>query len=151
MSNTLEDKIKDFSKIKQALEAKRKELRKEATEMASKFFKENTGELFKEHPIMKSFSWEQFTPYFNDGDTCVFRARTDEDSIKINGEHWDDWWYRDEKDATPEQLQKTAAVNAVSKFLNLFSKEDFEAAFGDHTSVVVTPDSIEVIDCTDHY
>jgi hypothetical protein len=31
-----------------------------------------SAELFEEFPELESFSWTQYTPYFNDGDTCEF-------------------------------------------------------------------------------
>lgn len=38
------------------------------------FFKEACSLLFDNLPDLKSFGWRQYTPYFNDGDPCVFRA-----------------------------------------------------------------------------
>jgi len=39
--------------------------------------KEMVVEFFAEHPDLLSFSWTQYTPYWNDGDVCVFSAATD--------------------------------------------------------------------------
>lgn len=33
--------------------------------------------IFKRNKSFKSFSWTQYTPYWNDGDTCLFTAHTD--------------------------------------------------------------------------
>ncbi|MFC6883468.1 hypothetical protein [Actinomadura yumaensis] len=42
-------------------------------------------------PTILAFGWRQYTPYYNDGDTCVFRisgfwVRTDRDPDPANGE-----------------------------------------------------------------
>lgn len=62
-----------------AFEAKKQafisELRKEFPTM----FKD----IFATAPNLKSVSWTQYTPYFNDGDTCYFSAHTDD--LEING------------------------------------------------------------------
>lgn len=41
-------------------------------------------EIFKKNKSFESFSWTQYTPYWNDGDTCEFYAHTD--SIFIDDE-----------------------------------------------------------------
>jgi hypothetical protein len=35
------------------------------------------ADIFKRNNKFKSFSWTQYTPYWNDGDTCEFSAHTD--------------------------------------------------------------------------
>jgi hypothetical protein len=45
-------------------------------------------ELFEQSEIIKSISWTQYSPYFNDGDECTFSAHTDE--LDVNGEYCDD-------------------------------------------------------------
>lgn len=37
-------------------------------------FKVSFAELFKKHKRLKSFAWTQYTPHWNDGDTCTFGA-----------------------------------------------------------------------------
>ena len=39
------------------------------TDMAKEFFNAN--------PTVLAFGWTQYTPYWNDGDVCTFRAQTD--------------------------------------------------------------------------
>jgi hypothetical protein len=39
-------------------------------------------ELFSKQPVLNSFSWAQYTPYFNDGDECTFSVNRE--YIKIN-------------------------------------------------------------------
>jgi len=65
--------LEAFNKKKQALV---EQLRKEFPAM----FKE----LFEQSEIIKSVSWTQYSPYFNDGDECTFGANTD--NLYVNGE-----------------------------------------------------------------
>ena len=60
-----------------------KKLKEEMLEASNKIFTEMTKVIFEEHPKVKSFGWNQYTPYFNDGETCAFFANTD--YIYING------------------------------------------------------------------
>lgn len=53
-----------------------------------KLFKEAVKELFKENPTLQDFSWDEYTPHFNDGDECVFSVHFD--SMRINGEDKED-------------------------------------------------------------
>lgn len=61
-----------FEEKKQAFIA---DLRKEFPTM----FKD----IFETAPNLKSVSWRQYTPYFNDGETCYFSAHTDD--LEVNG------------------------------------------------------------------
>jgi hypothetical protein len=40
-------------------------------------------DLFKQAPKLKSVSWTQYTPYFNDGDTCEFDVHASD--LYVNG------------------------------------------------------------------
>lgn len=46
--------------------------RKEAQAFFEKHFKEAVKEFFAQVPEVQAVCWEQYTPYFNDGDPCVF-------------------------------------------------------------------------------
>lgn len=48
-------------------------------------FGEMAQEFFKANPEVKTFSWRQYVPFYNDGDACLFSAWTDADSLYING------------------------------------------------------------------
>ena len=81
MSNQILEKIKTeiaaFDEKKKALLA---ELQKEFPAMFT--------ELFAQAPDLKSFGWTQYTPYFNDGDSCEFGVHLD--YPYINGTDEDD-------------------------------------------------------------
>lgn len=65
--------------IKQKLAALKQDYKKTAEVM----FHEGVKELFELHPLLDSFGFTAYSPYFNDGDACTFSAHTD--SPYING------------------------------------------------------------------
>lgn len=69
----------DFCKMKQKMDELRAQLRR----TAEKFFKDNSRAIFDKYPNLASFSWNQYTPYFNDGEPCEFSA--DYEHLTING------------------------------------------------------------------
>lgn len=93
------------------MDAKIQELLKEIEESQKKIlerskvvFKDVSQEIFEEYPSLESFSWVQYTPYFNDGDECVFGVHADSDyGIEINETSVDDYegdgpdWETDEE------------------------------------------------------
>lgn len=146
-------------------QAEIKRLQKELQEKSAKIFLSSFKNLFEETPKLKSFSWTQYTPYFNDGDTCYFSANTD--YLTINGEHEDDATWSQEKKViswgtynrdkriyegrieqdNPEyDKELSEAVDKVKKFLNLFDDKFYQDQFGDHTMVTVTPNGIDTED-----
>lgn len=76
-----------LNEIQKQIEKLEKQAHKESSKLIAKGFKE----IFKKHPELESFSWTQYTPYFNDGDECVFSAHTD--YISINGSDHDESSY----------------------------------------------------------
>ena len=150
-----------IAEIKQK-QAEIKRLQKELQDKSSEIFLSSFKNLFEETPKLKSFAWSQYTPYFNDGDTCYFSANTD--YLTINGDNEDDatwsqekkvisWgtWNREKKvyegrieqDNPDYDKELTEAVNKVKKFLSLFDNSFYQTQFGDHTMVTVTPDGID--------
>ena len=57
----------------EALNAKRAELLKEI----QKDFPDILKPIFEGSDKIQSFGWSQYTPYFNDGDECVFSSNVD--------------------------------------------------------------------------
>ena len=140
-----------------------KKLKKEKLEASNKIFTDLTKTIFEDHPKVESFGWNQFTPYFNDGDTCYFSVNTD--YIQINGESVDesDWinetkitnygtWNREKReyegrtevpnlDYDPE-LSK--ASDEIREFLRNFDNDFFLSQFGDHAEITITAEGVSV-------
>ena len=143
-----------------------KKLKKEMLEASNNIFTEMTKIIFEEHPKVKSFGWNQYTPYFNDGETCTFSANTD--YIYINGQPADeaDWinetkitnygtWNREKRqyegrtevanlDYDPELAKIT---DEVKDFLSNFDEDFFLSQFGDHAEITITAEGVSVDEC----
>jgi hypothetical protein len=140
-----------------------KKLKKEMLEASNKIFTDLTKTIFEDHPKVKSFGWNQFTPYFNDGETCEFSANVD--YIQINDEPVDesDWinetkitnWgtFNREKrqyegrtevpnfNYDPELVK---ACDEIREFLRNFDNDFFMSQFGDHAEVTITAEGVSV-------
>lgn len=83
MENPIITKIKaELAAFEEKKQAFIIELRKEFPTMFS--------DIFTTAPKLKSVSWTQYTPYFNDGDTCEFSAHVSDLDINGRSEYDDD-------------------------------------------------------------
>ena len=170
-----------MSKLQSAFEqliSDQAELKRKFQEQAQGLFKEITKEFFDKNPGITGVVWTQYTPYFNDGDTCEFsvgdltftNAPLDELSDIRWGEYegetegvWaaDNVGYILESDREYHQDTKNmiiAAGGVDAASCTLFSKavgssemEDvMQAMFGDHVKVIATREGFDVEDY-DHY
>lgn len=104
-------------------------MREAAVAAAREAFAEGTQLLFNEHPTLDSFGWTQYTPYFNDGDECVFRVNNWEPYINGMDPYGDD----DDRDELAwEQLSKQ-----VRQFLTHFDDDTMRDLFGDHAMITI--------------
>lgn len=114
-------------KMKAALE--------QANAIVKEAFLEASNEVFKKYPNIESFSWTQYTPYFNDGEECTFSAQTEYPQLTFTDGTEIDINYGS-GDADAEVVAKEVA--AVEKFLAQFDESDYKEMFGDHVRVVVS-------------
>ena len=140
-----------------------KKLKEEMLEESNKIFTEMTKVIFEEHPKIKSFGWNQYTPYFNDGETCTFSANVD--YIYINGTCVDDSDWVSEKIITNygtwNRVKKVyegrteipnlnydselvKSTDNIIEFLRNFDEDFFMSQFGDHAEVTVTLEGVSV-------
>ncbi len=128
------------------------EIKKQFNALAKTTMKDVFKDVFVKHPDLLSFKWVQYTPYFNDGEPCVFgtcditvmlkSAITEdksEDDLDWEEDGIDVWCF--------DKLEDKSLVedlNAINKFINDGDNEDFLAAtFGDGVQVIVTANGIE--------
>lgn len=135
-------------------------LQKEHLEKSKAMFSKIAAKIFDAHPKLESFGWRQYTPYFNDGDECVFSAHTDEPDINgINGydcnfEHELITNYGAEKvnGQYPKMTNKLynpelhKAQQDVMTFLYEVEDNVLRQMFGDHKHITVSRDGTEVED-----
>lgn len=147
-------------------------LRKEFQDRAQTAFKEVVKELFEKNTGLGLVTWTQYTPYFNDGESCEFSLNeayfsnaTDGDEIEYGDYQGDDdsvWsteslvqhiqggirWDKE----TSVKVQATEGLDAASiqEFMDILNssemEEIFEAMFGDHVKVTLTRKGIAVDD-----
>lgn len=136
-----------------------RELQKKFQTTAQALFKETTKEFFDKNPNVTAIVWTQYTPYFNDGDTCEFGVNDatftnapDPHSVRwgeYDGDHetaedgseifaWESWG-----DA-PEGLD-TEMCKSFNRMICSGEMEDvMKAMFGDHVKVVATREGFDV-------
>lgn len=150
-------------------------LRKKFQATAQELFKETTKEFFLTNPGVKCIVWTQYTPYFNDGDTCEFSVHSPtfsnaegDDVYDVNG--WGEYdgetegvWAADnisyvlssdrEYLADTKQMilsGDTVDADSCSSFSDMIQSSAMEdvmrAMFDDHVQVYATRDGFDVQD-----
>jgi hypothetical protein len=109
------------------------EKRKQLCEELQKQFPDLFKDFFAKHEWVEKFQWRQYTPYFNDGDECVFGVSNDYSSLEINGvDYYDDSVYGIE--------DKKAVYAELSDILQSVPDEFYKDLFGDHMEITVNRD-----------
>lgn len=138
--------------------------RKEFLGKAKTEFKKEIKEFFKQCPEVKVVKWCQYTPYFNDGEPCVFRvgepvfsnAENHEDvSVygEYEGEEEDVWTIQGTyglRDLPKELSHLKPKLQEFSKLVGSDEMEDvLYDLFDDHSVVVATKEDI-IVDSYEH-
>lgn len=128
-------------------------LKKQYTQEAQNAFKEFTKALFDNHPEVEFLYWNQYTPYFNDGDPCVFNVR----EFALNGyEYWKNYnphyMFEDESDDEGNLKYTRPKPEAFETARQIFKLPDeiFLEVFGDHCSVTLYRDGTQKVEDFDH-
>lgn len=138
-----------------------RELQKKFQTTAQALFKETTKEFFDKNPNVTAIVWTQYTPYFNDGDTCEFGVNDatftnapdpenvrwgeydGDEEVAADGSEifaWEGWG------EAPHGLN-TEMCKAFDRMIRSSEMEDvMEAMFGDHVKVVATREGFDVDD-----
>jgi hypothetical protein len=126
----------------QAFKEQYESARKTMMELSLVAFKEFTKDIFDKFPDVESFGWNEYTDYYNDGDTCEFHAHADyEEGIYINGESGYDEEYENFKEARSE----------IIEMMSNFDDDILYDLYGDHCKVTIHRDGKAVIEkYTDH-
>jgi len=133
----------ELTALKEAYDTK---LSEEGEDAVKELFKE----LFDKHPQLVSVTWQQYTPYFNDGDPCYFRVGefetnfdTDEDD-----EEEDDEEEVVEEEAAEEVVEESIDYDAINESVNelesLLPEDVLEYVFGDHVTITATREGFDI-------
>jgi 5'-3' exonuclease len=108
------------------------DLRKQMQVDAKQILQDGLREIFDQFPEVESIGWKQYTPYFNDGDECIFRCYADEPDINGNC-GWELSYHEETELLAPAQ-------KAASKILEVIEDEDYKIMFGDHALITIHRD-----------
>lgn len=145
---------------------RQEQLRQEMKDLGTRLFKEGSQDIFDTYPDLVSFSWVQYTPYFNDGDECVFgvddysiglawRNMTDDEQDDADDNMWEETFYRNAKYADPsvelpsylsqyeDKRWLFEAGELASGLISGVDEATMKDLFGDHVKVTVTRDGID--------
>lgn len=135
-----------------AMNAELAQLKAVHLEKSKSIFTEVSAKIFEKHSILESFGWNQYTPYYNDGEECVFSVNTD--YPLINGENYNDATRETiyEKHGTdykevPNPKYNAALAEAEKDVKNFLAEMDeavLRDMFGDHRQITVTRTGTEV-------
>ena len=118
-----------------------------------KAFTEYIKSLFDKYGAIEDLRWVQYTPWFNDGDTCEFGV--EEACMKlVTGEVLGEWYYDSDdnegednesevKLSQTERKELEAVLEEFSDKINALG-DTMEAVFGNHVKIYVTRDGVRI-------
>lgn len=140
----------DFLSIKEEM----KRLRDEARSKVKNFFIKGMDSIFDKYPEVKSVSWNQYTPYFNDGEECTFRCNVDDFSVNGFSEYSDDgeeglvnvleYDYDKNYKRVYKYHNGQEIYDAIDGFLSQLDEDDYRTMFGNHVEVIVRKGEITI-------
>lgn len=155
------DEVSQLRNQVSQLKDKRKKITTELRNASSILFRKVVKEFFDINPKINSISWNQYTPYFNDGDELTFSSNTE--YITVNGTDIDSCrWYPKSlithqgtwdaktrkyvgKVVSPNPQydeEMSNGVDAIRGILGEFDDQFYLEEFGDHKTVEITPEGI---------
>lgn len=153
--------ISEIEKLFDQMNTEMAELRANYQKRGQEIFKLAFKEFFEVNPEVHVVGWRQYTPYFNDGDTCEFRCYAEYAFISNAKDYenirWGEYdgeeenvWVEDPDygDVNGDLIPESATKNAEA-LRNLLSKIDedvFFDMFGDHVQVFATREGFEVVE-----
>lgn len=150
----------DASSLFDQINEKKAELDRIIKEFGQQAVKEYLQGFWEKNPSISGLRWSQYTPYFNDGDPCVFRVNdvrfrfedTPEDGGDYEDGYEDLWSYkysrfrdtpREDRDVVLEQIPEFVAARTLN---SIWSNNEMTmlSVFGDHVQITADRNKIEV-------
>lgn len=152
MSQSLDSLIQDFISYQE-------QFRKAATEKLKEFF----VKFWEENPAIKAVTWNQYAPYFNDGDPCEFSVNDpyftnaegkDLEEITSWGEYegekediWSEYSFSGRYGAVAREGVDPVSTDSLSTLLTSeVMNPIMEATFGSDNTVIATREGFQVDD-----
>lgn len=115
---------------------------------ARSLFLDASKKLFDEYPELESFGWEQYAPYFNDGEPCTFSVNADYPTIngydsncgrfKFNPDGTDIDEDIERELTNEEEKFHESVTKPIAKLINTLPDDIMQEVFGDDTRVTIT-------------
>lgn len=150
----------DAGNLFEQINEKKAELDRIIKELGERAIKEYLQEFWDRNPDIAGLKWNQYTPYFNDGDPCVFRvgevrfrfSDTREDGGDYEDGYEDSWSYgyhrypdlkREDRDAALEAIPEYVAAKKLS---GIWQNNEMTllSVFGDHVQITADREKIDV-------
>jgi hypothetical protein len=138
-----------------ALRTRVEELNKQIREESQSLLNLEFTKVFEKYPKLLNFSWSQYTPYFNDGEECIFHVNTDslipdftdesaedhdyeyakKDSeyVTINGK-----WQSRELEVSDEKKLNNEAFDNLYEIVSAIDDQTMKVIYGDHVRVTIS-------------
>jgi hypothetical protein len=117
----------------------------EMKEAITPLFMKELNSVFEKDENLESFSFSQYTPYFNDGDYCTFSFMGLHEFKLLNEEEpADEWKYSTRGDKEKE------LVESLDSLMNTIPSDILLGLFGDHVEVTINRDGTIEKDQMDH-
>lgn len=128
--------MSSLDELVDTIDEQRKVAKKLARDRLIPAIKESLAPYFEKHKDISVIAWVQYTPYFNDGNACVFGFNglvcfTAEDVAEDGIDSYEDG-SRTSKDARSDLFQISNSIGELEDLLLM--------AFGDHQKITVTRD-----------
>lgn len=116
-------------------------------EDGEKILKEVFKEYFVSFPEVEKIYWDQYTPYFNDGDPCTFRVNGF--VLEYVDPDFDGDTVLNKENKKERKLRIKDINNALDTIEKSIPEDVLEAVFGNHVTISVTKDGFTIEEC-DH-
>ncbi len=119
MSNELAEKINQFQK--------------ESQEKGARIVIDCIVKYLEKYPSVNNISWNQFTPYFNDGEECEFNVNTE---FLINGiDEYDEEDFEEGENSDYDERVKLH--RELAEAFSHIEDSVFQFIFGDHKQITI--------------
>lgn len=114
--------------------------------VGKQLIKKTLNKIFDSFPEVKSIYWHQYTPYFNDGDPCLFTIREifASELTVDQVDNSDDGFYGGISRYNSGDHKELSAMLAIFEDCLGQIEDVVKAAFGDHALVIATRKNIEI-------
>lgn len=139
---------------------KKAELDRIIKEYGEQAIKEYLSEFWEQNPTILGIRWTQYTPYFNDGEPCVFRIGevlfrfegTAEDGGDYEDGYESAWSYGYSRFPSASYEERRALLETIPEYVAAKSLSDIIqnnemtmlSVFGDHVKITADRGKIEV-------